>query len=353
MKNKNIKQKIKPNPVSLHPFVYKIPSVSAITLRIMFLLLLQIAMLFFTKSFRAVNVVLATTFGAVSAFTIIFLFRKTETYTIFVNICQGMMIGLLLPETYPVFTAFLLSFSVILISKYLFVNIVTAWINIVCMAVIIAWFIGKSLFPDFLVTTEILLTKNPSYYLIQNGMFHIYEADSIITKFLNNTLFDWLNVNLPEGYISLLFDNQSIIPAFRFTFLNVIASIVLFSDDSYSGLIPAIFITVYAVLVRIFMPFCIGGALNQGDIILALSTSGTMFTAVFLLQWFGTHPMTFTGKLIFAFIAGLLAFGIVGCGTSPIGMIYTVIICNLVNLLIRLLEEKKVNMQISKLARAD
>ena len=35
------------------------------------------------------------------------------------------------------------------------------------------------------------------------------------------------------------------------------------------------------------------------------------------------------------------ASAIAGCGTSPIGMIYTVVICNVINLLIRVVEEKR------------
>ena len=85
--------------------------------------------------------------------------------------------------------------------------------------------------------------------------------------------------------------------------------------------------------------------------LLALLTSGTLFTAVFLIQWFGTHPMTIIGKIIYAVIAGLYAFITVGCGTSPIGMIYVIIICNIINLLIRLIEEKRMDYLMHKMTR--
>ena len=149
----------------------------------------------------------------------------------------------------------------------------------------------------------------------------------------------------------MLWDTKSIIPAFRFNLLTVIASIVLFSDNSFSLLIPSIFIFVYAVLVRVFFPFMSGGELNQGDIILALLTSGTLFASVFMIQWFGTHPMTAIGKIIYATFAGILAFFIVGCGTSPVGMIYVVIICNILNLMIRQLEEKHMKSKIYKMSK--
>ena len=84
----------------------------------------------------------------------------------------------------------------------------------------------------------------------------------------------------------------------------------------------------------------VGGNINSGDILLALLTSGTLFTATFLIQWFGTTPITLAGKIIYGCIAGCMAFFITGCGTSPIGMVYTVLVSNIVNLLIRYFEEK-------------
>ena len=40
---------------------------------------------------------------------------------------------------------------------------------------------------------------------------------------------------------------------------------------------------------------------------------------------------------------------VVGGGTSPIGMIYVIIVCNIINLLIRLIEEKRMDMLMNKM----
>ena len=188
--------------------------------------------------------------------------------------------------------------------------------------------------------------------MINNGIFPIYDFDSSVTGYLNTMLFSKLKVTLPQGLISMIWDTHSVIPAFRFNLLTVIASIILFSDNSFSVLIPSIFIIVYALLVRLFFPLMTGGAFNQGDILLALFTSGTLFVAVFMIQWFGTHPMTIIGKIIYAIFAGVAAFFIVGCGTSPIGMIYVVIICNILNLLIRDIEENRMDKIMNKMGPA-
>jgi electron transport complex protein RnfD len=107
------------------------------------------------------------------------------------------------------------------------------------------------------------------------------------------------------------------------------------------GIIPFIFILVYSVMVRLFAPFCYGGLFNTGDIILALLTSGTLFTATFMMQFPGTIPISISGKVLYAILAGILAFFICGVGTSPIGMSYTILICNVFNLILRHLEDIK------------
>ena len=116
---------------------------------------------------------------------------------------------------------------------------------------------------------------------------------------------------------------------------------------------------VYAVLVRLFSPVIFGGTFNQGDVILALLTSGTLFCSVFVIQWYGTIPVSIIGKVLYGIFTGIIAFLVVGSGTSPIGMVYTVLICNVLNILICYFEEKiKLNMlkkvvQKNKIANED
>ena len=63
--------------------------------------------------------------------------------------------------------------------------------------------------------------------------------------------------------------------------------------------------------------------------------------------------MTVIGKIIYAFCAGLLAFVIVGGGTSPVGMIYVIIMCNVLNLLIRQIEEKRMDFLMHKMTKVN
>ena len=337
--------------VSLKPYIYEKPSISAVSIRILVLLMLQIIMLFFTKSFDAIIVITCSAIGAVLASFIHFYFVRKNKFMSITNIIQGITVGMLLPQNYPPLTALIISFGTLLIFKYVFESSENFWINIVSVSILIAYFIGKSYFPGFLITPDLFSAKNPSVQLINNGIFPIYDFDISITGFLNANILNHFKVSLPQGILSMLWDTQSVIPAFRFNLLTIIASIVLFSDNSFSVLIPAIFLFVYAAFIRAFFPYISGGELNQGDILLALLTSGTLFVAVFLIQWFGTHPMTIIGQIIYAIIAGIYAFMVVGAGTSPVGMIYVIIISNVFNLLIRMIEEKRMDYLMHKMTK--
>lgn len=349
MKRNESDYKIKRTPVLLKPYFFQKPSISAISIRILIMLGLQILLLFATESFKAVGVITASTLGAACAAVVVHFVKKTQGFTSLILIIQGIFIGMLLPETYPVITVFFLAFILLCIDKIIFSETVNSWLNVVCVIVIIAWSIGGVYFPESLISNDILSVKNPSSFMVKNGYFPLADFDNAVTNVLNSTVLYWFKVTLPEGILSLLWDSHSIIPAFRFTLFTLISSIFLFSDDAFSGLIPAIFLFIYGLLVRFILPLVSVVPMAQGDLLLAFCTSGTMFTAVFLIQWFGSNPITLWGKILYAIFAGIVAFLIVGYGYSSIGMCYTVLICNIFNLVINVLEEKQNEKKLTRL----
>lgn len=340
MSNSSKEKRLKSGRISVKPFVYKIPSISSVSIRFIILLSLQVIMLAVTKSYNALIVVLATLIGAVGAATVNYFISKEPLFNIMNIVIQGLLIGLLLPESFPPFTAFVISFSTLVISRCIVFKSVNSWLNSTTIAVIIAWYVGRNFFPTFEVSGELLCLRNTSVYLLENGTFPIYSFDSSITSFLNKYIFDIFHITIPEGFISLFWDSHSIIPAFRFNLLTIVSSIIIFSDNSFSIIIPTVFLCIYGIMVRLFVPFLFGGNFNQGDIILAFLTSGILFCCVFLIQWYGTIPVTIQGKICLGILSGIIAFLIIGCGTSPVGMVYTVLLTNLLCMLIRVFEEK-------------
>ena len=348
MKDKFKERKLKTSRISVKPYVYSIPSISSVSKKLLVLLSLQVVMLLITGSYSAFAVVMTSLAASVIAAIINYYVRKEAFYNIMNLAIQGIIIGLLLPESFPPVTVFVISFSTIIISRTIVFQGINSWVNPPAISIIIAWYIGNIYFPQFAVSTELLTMKNTSMYLIQNGYFPIYSFDSPVTSFLNKYIFSFMNVSIPEGFVSLLWDSHSIIPAFRFNILTIISSIIIFSDNSFSLIIPSFFILFYSILVRIFVPYLFGGELFQGDIILALLSSGILFCLVFLLQWYGTIPVTVFGKIVLGIFSGIIAFGIIGCGTSPVGMVYTIICSNIICMIIRIFEEKKNDISTGK-----
>ena len=156
MSNSSKEKKLKSGRISVKPFVYNIPSISSVSIRFIILLSLQVVMLAVTKSYSALIVVLATLIGAAGAATVNYFVSKEPLFNIMNIVIQGLLIGLLLPESFPPFTAFVISFSTLVISRCIVFKSVNSWINAQAIAVIIAWYVGKKYFLQLFLFLELL-----------------------------------------------------------------------------------------------------------------------------------------------------------------------------------------------------
>jgi len=332
--------------VTLRPFSYLYPSVGTATTVMCVLLLPQIAMLFVTQSYASLIVLFAAVAASLAAEGIyIGLIKSHQSFWI-PAVIQGILIGLLLPSTYPPVAVFFIALCSLLLTKYAFGGYTNSWVNPVAVTVAVAYFINMQAFPQNMVTTGDLQSRNAALALIQNGSIPIMKSDYQITSFLNMTLFKLAGVSIPDGYVSLLWDSASIIPAFRFNIITLFSSIILISLDMVEIIIPAFFVLVYSLLVRFVSPVIVQGIPCQGDVLLALLSSGILFSTLYLLQWYGTTPLTTWGKIAYGCLSGLIAFLIVGCGTSSAGFAFTVLVMNILSPAIQVFESKQVKQKI-------
>ena len=103
------------------------------------------------------------------------------------------------------------------------------------------------------------------------------------------------------------------------------------------------------LLVRFVSGFFIASDMVlYGDIFLALLTSGVLFSTLFLLQWYGTTPQTLWGKALYGFTAGVCAFLIIGCGMSPVGYVFVVLLMNLFSVMVQVIEQRHVRRRLAK-----
>ena len=324
--------------VSLRPYTQLCTSVHQRMYYIIGLLLLQVLLLLITKSWSSLIIIGATVLAAFAAEASELLQLERKPLNWQRALRNGLLIGLLLPNTYSPLIAFFVTLAVVLVCTWLLGGEVQSWVNPPALAIAVCWLIGMRLFPAYPLSIDVLQARNATQQLMQSGVFSKLAADSQLTAVLNKTVYNRLGATVPEGYLSLLWDSQAAIPAFRFNALTLLSSIVLIVGDVIKPLIPALYILVYLALGRFIAPLLYGGAVGQGDMLLALLTSGTLFTTLFLLQWNGTTPLTRAGKSCYGIVAGILAFLIVGCGASPTGSIFTILVLNVISPLIQAVE---------------
>ena len=323
------------------PFLYLSPSAKSVSLVTALLLSVQVLMLAATKSYGALIVIASSIAGFFTADVLHAKCIAHGSFTPLSDIVQGIVAGMLLPSTFSPVAVFCIALSTVLLLKYLSGSFAADWANSAVLIAAVAWIVGMSSFPESDLTRDILQIKNPSFVLIQNGAFPITGIDRAITETLNNTVFGFANISIPDGYISLLWDTHSVIPAFRFNALTLVSSIVLFAWGMQGLFVPSCFVIVYALLVRFAGPAIAGGIAGQGDMILALCTGGTLFYTVFVIQQYGTVPLSKYGKIFYGTLAGIFAFLIAGCGMSSAGMIFTLLCANIVSPLIQAFEDRR------------
>ncbi len=337
------------------PYTYISDSTGTASVKMLVLLSVQVLMLFASKSYASLAVLLASSVGSVLANLLCLYahegFEIEDHYQIHISVVQGLVTGMLVPETYPPLTVFFVTFFTMLVVKHFFGGYARAWVNPSACVVAILWIVGSRVFPLFDVNFDLLSSRNPSQILIENGVFPIFRYDAAVTEALNGTVFRLFKVSIPEGYVSLFWDSGSSIPAFRFNLLTLASSIVIFSDDLVKSISSAVYLFVYMALVRFLSPVFFGAVEVRGDILLALLTGGTIFCATFVLGWYGTTPSTVAGKTAVGFFAGIASFFISGAGTSPCGMVFTVIAVNIFSVVVQQFESRSDRKRMEKLMK--
>lgn len=315
--------------ITLAPFCYSRLSINEMIKIMLLCILPHVIMLLVTKSFASVSLFFSMIFVSVCAELLYNLVLRTGVKVSWSTILQGALLGLLIPSTFSPLIASVTALIIFFFEKIIFKHFAQFWLNSVILTAIVLYFISPELYPTFMLLPENVQFANIGTRLFTDNVLAVSELDNQITSVLNNGFLNTLGMQLPEGYITLFFDAQTTIPAFRFNAITLASSIILFASKTIDYLIPVIFIAVYSLLVFLFSLFPYGNVIGSGDILLALLTSGTLFSAFFLITWFGTTPKTIYGKIIFAISSGVLAFLICGAGTSCIGMLFVVLLLNI------------------------
>lgn len=326
--------------LTLAPFCYSVPSVGQSSKAVIIMLIPQLIMLFLTDSIASLILIATAILASVFA-DITDSFVRNRTYKLTSTVLlQGLLIGMFIPSTYSQFKAFIIIYVSLLLTKYAFGGFAQTWANPAAVSVIFLYLFGYSDFPTFMVDSTLLQGTDTLTKLISSGKIPLCSFDQDITSFLNTKILRYAGIALPDGYVSLFWDTGNIIPALRFNFLTLLATLYLIAFNLTEWLIPTVYLVIYAIAVRIFGLVPYGGLWFEGDILLALCTSGTFVAAFFILPWGGTTPLTIVGKCIYAALAGVFSFFLNGCGTGNIGTMFVILIMNVVSPLIQFIEDE-------------
>lgn len=325
-------------PVS--PFVYTRFTSAKINITIILLLAIQFLILAALGDFAAcIHIILAALGSCFVEHLLQYLNTEKITFSLGA-IITGLLIGFFMPAEIGFVFVFVISALSIFISKSLFGGTGSNWINPAAFAICMAYISHPAAFPPVISQLALLKEKGNMFAVLQASGFLRVKADFTVTSALNSILLHGVGVTLPEGYISLFTDSTSSIPAFRFNLITILSSIVLFGLRAADYIFPAVFIAVYGILIWIFAQVPVTGMYFSGDILAAYLTGGVLFAAVFILTESSSAPKTKYGKAICGALTGIFAFFICGAGASPAGILFAIVLTNILTPLVEKLETK-------------
>lgn len=327
------------------PFIYSQISVTQKNIILLVILSLQIFCFLFTKDFAPILNIAVCIVSVVLINFLANLINKKTSWFNFSLITEAMLIAFCTPVNYdPIYLFILVMLSQVLI-KILFSGYGGNIFSSIAFTIILLYISFPKYFPENL--NDINLIKAHGNMLSTLQIKGIIQNDKNITSLLNY-FFGNIGVVVPEGYATLLANNISTIPAFRYNLLTIFSSAFSFAFDIGDRLISFVFILVYGILVWAFGMYKIDGTLFTGDVFAAFCTTGIFFYAFFIVGESSTVPNSKIGKIIFAIILGLFTFAICGVGGNPVGLAIAIIASNMFVPLILNLEEYFLNLSLKE-----
>lgn len=322
------------------PFVYTRLPVLGMNIAVLSLLGIQILILAITADFYALLNITAAVMGVLCVENLLRYLASSKLSLSLEMVISGLLIGFFMPTGIGFVFVFILSAFSVFIVKTVFGGTGRNWLNPVAFAVCAAYISRPEAFPPLISDFSVLREKGSIFALMEaNGLLKL-KTDFAVTSALNSLLLHGVGVTLPEGYISLFLNSTSSIPAFRYNIVTLMSSIILFSIRVADYILPAFFLTTYAILVWTFGMVPVSNIYFTGDILSAVLTGGVLFAAFFVMTEPASSPKTKYGKAMSGFFTGLFAFFICAHGASPAGIFFAIILSNVISPLIEKLEIK-------------
>ena len=218
------------------------------------------------------------------------LLKKPQTIGDLSAIVTGLLLGLNLPSTLPLWIAAIGSVVAIIIVKQMFGGIGHNFANPAITARIV-----------LLISFPTAMTK------FTEPLSNLTSATPLTDDIANYSL------------KTLFFGAHGGTIGETSAFLILIGAVVLFARRIISPIIPASFIGTVALLTWI----------SGGDVLKQILTGGLMLAAFFMATDYATSPTDALGKLVFGIGCGAITFVIRYFGNLPEGVSYAILIMNI------------------------
>ena len=164
--------------------------------------------------------------------------------------------------------------------------------------------------------------------------------DNALNSILNKTVFSFLGVELPSGYMELFSSRFPGIIADRGVFAILLGTIIITASQVNRAWIPAVYLAVFGFLVRFAGALPYGGEIRNGDVLFSLCTGGTLVAAFFLAADPSTGAKSSRGMFLAAFASGGITFIFRYFGNEPYGAVLAAVFINALLPLVRVFESK-------------
>jgi electron transport complex protein RnfD len=178
---------------------------------------------------------------------------------------------------------------------------------------------------------------SPLFMLKING-WQEGAADTVISGFFNNTVFPITGIRVPEGYLNLFSPPGPGIIADRGLLLLTLGTMALTAAHCFRLWAPLLFLSVYALLVRLFGALPFGGGLGEGDVLFAVLSGGVVAAAFFLVLDPVTGPKSAQGAAVYISLTACFAWLFRFPGFDPYGAVPAVLLGNALVPVIRSVE---------------
>jgi len=242
----------------------------------------------------------------------------------------AMILSIILPnQIHPVYVFFGTAFAIIVV-KYTFGGLGSNWLNPALggwLFIRFSWPVSfANAIPEIPSISEMVMAPDVS------------PLDSSITEFFNNSVFSIAGVQLPSGYINLLFNSSESTITDRGLFALLIGTIIITAIGINRGWVPLIFLTVYGFLIRFAGD--VSGLYWNGDLLYGIFSGGTIAAAFILAAEPASGAKLKPGILFTVILGAVLSWFFRYKCMEYFGCFIALALINCITPVIRLIEEK-------------